>query len=110
MNERGGIALKSSMSRQSLRRSYLICYIISTLCTIFAVALLGWVAICIALEKEPLASVAFLPDMPVFAIFIVIIAIAALSVEAWQHGATFHQRYEALIGKEGPDSVKNEKE
>ena len=91
------------MSRQSLRRSYLICYIIGTLCTIFAVALLGWVAICIALEKEPL-------DMPVFAIFIVIIAIAALSVAAWQHGATFHQRYEALIGKEGPDSVKNEKE
>ena len=88
------------MSRQSLRRSYLICYIIGTLCTIFAVALLGWVAICIA----------FLPDMPVFAIFIVIIAIAALSVAAWQHGATFHQRYEALIGKEGPDSVKNEKE
>ena len=100
--------MKSSMSRQSLRRSYLICYIIGTLCTIFAVALLGWVAICIALEKEPLASVAFLPDMPVFAIFIVIIA--ALSVAAWQHGATFHQRYEALIGKEGPDSVKNEKE
>lgn len=98
------------MSRQSLRRSYLICYIIGTLCTIFAVALLGWVAICIALEKEPLASVAFLPDMPVFAIFIVIIAIAALSVAAWQHGATFHQRYEALIVKEGPDSVKNEKE
>lgn len=98
------------MSRQSLRRSYLICYIIGTLCTIFAVALLGWVAICIALEKEPLASVAFLPDMPVFAIFIVIIAIAALSVAAWQHSATFHQRYEALIGKEGPDSVKNEKE
>ena len=98
------------MSRQSLRRSYLICYIIGTLCTIFAVALLGWAAICIALEKEPLASVAFLPDMPVFAIFIVIIAIAALSVAAWQHGATFHQRYEALIGKEGPDSVKNEKE
>ena len=98
------------MSRQSLRRSYLICYIIGTLCTIFAVALLGWVAICIALEKEPLASVDFLPDMPVFAIFIVIIAIAALSVAAWQHGATFHQRYEALIGKEGPDSVKNEKE
>ena len=98
------------MSRQSLRRSYLICYIIGTLCTIFAVALLGWVAICIALEKEPLASVAFLPDMPVFAIFIVIIAIAALSVAAWQHGATFHQRYEALIGKEGPDSVKNVKE
>lgn len=97
------------MSRQSLRRSYLICYIIGTLCTIFAVALLGWVAICIALEKEPLASVTFLPDMPVFAIFIVIIAIAALSVAAWQHGATFHQRYEALIGKEGPDSVKNEK-
>ena len=102
--------MKSSMSRQSLRRSYLICYIIGTLCTIFAVALLGWVAICIALEKEHLASVAFLPDMPVFAIFIVIIAIAALSVAAWQHGATFHQRYEALIGKEGPDSVKNEKE
>ena len=66
------------MSRQSLRRSYLICYIIGTLCTIFAVALLGWVAICIALEKEPLASVAFLPDMPVFAIFIVIIAIAGV--------------------------------
>ena len=98
------------MSRQSLRRSYLICYIIGKLCTIFAVALLGSVAICNALEKEPLASVAFLPDMPVFAIFIVIIAIAALSVAAWQHGATFHQRYEALIGKEGPDSVKNEKE
>ena len=43
-------------------------------------------------------------------IFIVIIAIAAISVAAWQYGATFHQRYEALTGKEGPDRVKHEKE
>lgn len=98
------------MSRQNLRRSYLICYIIGTSCTVCAIALLAWVAICIALEKEPLASVAFLPDMPVFAIFMVIIAIAAISVAAWQYGATFHQRYEALTGKEGPDRVKHEKE
>ena len=97
--------MKSSMSRQSLRRSYLSCYIIGTICTVCAIALLAWVAICIALEKEPLASVAFLPDMPVFAIFIVIISVAA-----WQYGATFHQRYEALTGKEGPDRVKHEKE
>ncbi|MCB5701687.1 hypothetical protein LIQ46_01400 [Megasphaera elsdenii] len=102
--------MKSSMSRQNLRRSYLICYIIGTICTVCAIALLAWVAICIALEKEPLASVAFLPDMPVFAIFMVIIAIAAISVAAWQYGATFHQRYEALTGKEGPDRVKHEKE
>ena len=100
--------MKSSMSRQSLRRSYLSCYIIGTICTVCAIALLAWVAICIALEKEPLASVAFLPDMPVFVI--VIIAIAAISVAAWQYGATFHQRYEALTGKEGPDRVKHEKE
>ena len=98
------------MSRQNLRRSYLICYIIGTICTVCAIALLAWVAICIALEKEPLVSVAFLPDMPVFAIFMVIIAIAAISVAAWQYGATFHQRYEALTGKEGPDRVKHEKE
>lgn len=98
------------MSRQNLRRSYLICYIIGTICTVCAIALLAWVAICIALEKEPLASVAFLPDMPVFAIFMVIISIAAISVAAWQYGATFHQRYEALTGKEGPDRVKHEKE
>lgn len=98
------------MSRQNLRRSYLICYIIGTICMVCAIALLAWVAICIALEKEPLASVAFLPDMPVFAIFMVIIAIAAISVAAWQYGATFHQRYEALTGKEGPDRVKHEKE
>lgn len=98
------------MSRQNLRRSYLICYIIGTICTVCAIALLAWVAICIALEKEPLASVVFLPDMPVFAIFMVIIAIAAISVAAWQYGATFHQRYEALTGKEGPDRVKHEKE
>ena len=98
------------MSRQNLRRSYLICYIIGTICTVCAIALLAWVAICIALEKEPLASVAFFPDMPVFAIFMVIIAIAAISVAAWQYGATFHQRYEALTGKEGPDRVKHEKE
>lgn len=98
------------MSRQNLRRSYLICYIIGTICTVCAIALLAWVAICIALEKEPLASVAFLPDMPVFAIFMVIITIAAISVAAWQYGATFHQRYEALTGKEGPDRVKHEKE
>ena len=98
------------MSRQNLRRSYLICYIIGTICTVCAIAHLAWVAICIALEKEPLASVAFLPDMPVFAIFMVIIAIAAISVAAWQYGATFHQRYEALTGKEGPDRVKHEKE
>ena len=102
--------MKSSMSRQNLRRSYLICYIIGTICTVCAIALLAWVAICIALEKEPLASVAVLPDMPVFAIFMVIIAIAAISVAAWQYGATFHQRYEALTGKEGPDRVKHEKE
>ena len=51
--------MKSSMSRQSLRRSYLSCYIIGTICTVCAIALLVWVAICIALEKEPLASVAF---------------------------------------------------
>ncbi|WP_302348416.1 hypothetical protein [uncultured Megasphaera sp.] len=102
--------MKSSMSRQNLRRSYLICYIIGTICTVCAIALLAWVAICIALEKEPLASVAFLPDMPVFAIFMVIIAIAAISVAAWQYGATFHQRYEALTGKEGPDRVTHEKE
>ena len=102
--------MKSSMRRQRLRRSYLSCYIIGTICTGCAIALLAWVAICIALEKEPLASVAFLPDMPVFAIFIVIIAIAAISVAAWQYGATFHQRYEALTGKEGPDRVKHEKE
>ncbi|MFV0617884.1 hypothetical protein ACE418_08260 [Megasphaera sp. WILCCON 0056] len=102
--------MKSSMSRQNLRRSYLICYIIGTISTVCAIALLAWVAICIALEKEPLASVAFLPDMPVFAIFIVIIAIAAISVAAWQYGATLHQRYEALTGKEGPDRVKHEKE
>lgn len=102
--------MKSSMSLQNLRRSYLICYIIGTICTVCAIALLAWVAICIALEKEPLASVAFLPDMPVFAIFMVIIAIAAISVAAWQYGATFHQRYEALTGKEGPDRVKHEKE
>ena len=102
--------MKSSMRRQNLRRSYLIRYIIGTICTVCAIALLAWVAICIALEKEPLASVAFLPDMPVFAIFIVIIAIAAISVAAWQYGATFHQRYEALTGKEGPDRVKHEKE
>lgn len=98
------------MSRQSLHRSYVTCYIIGTICTVCAIALLGWVAICIALEKEPLASVAFLPDMPIWAVFIVIIAIAAISVAAWQYGATFHQRYEALIGKEGPDKVKHEKE
>ena len=102
--------MKSSMSRQSLRRSYLSCYIIGTICTVCAIALLAWVAICIALAKEPLASVAFLPEMPVFAIFIVIIAIAAISGAAWQYGATFHQRYEALTGKEGPDRVKHEKE
>ena len=102
--------MKSSMSRQSLRRSYLSCYIIGTICTVCAIALLDWVAICSARETEPLASVAFLPDMPVFAIFIVIIAIAAISVAAWQYGATFHQRYEALTGKEGPDRVKHEKE
>ena len=102
--------MKSSMSRQSLRRSYLSCYIIGTICTVCAIALLAWGGHLHRPGKRALASVAFLPDMPVFAIFIVIIAIAAISVAAWQYGATFHQRYEALTGKEGPDRVKHEKE
>lgn len=102
--------MQPSTNAAALRRLYHICYAVGTVTTLCTVALLGWVAVCIALEKEPLASVAFLPDMPTFCVFIVIAAIAAVSIAAWQYGASFHQRYEALMGKKGPDKVKNEKE
>lgn len=85
---------------QQLRRLYLICYTIGGIFTCMTVALLLWVALCIALEMEPLASLSFLPPMPTFVVFILLFAILAIAIAAWQYGASYHQRYEELLKKE----------
>ena len=84
---------------QKLRYLYLICYTIGSAGTCMSLALLLWVAICIAFEKEPLASISFLPPMPTYIVFILIFAMLAVSIAAWQIGANYHQHYEALLKK-----------
>lgn len=86
-------------TQQRLKHLYLLCYAIGSLCTCITVALLLWVAICIAFEMEPLASVSFLPPMPTYVVFILIFAILAVSIASWQVGANYHQQYETLLKK-----------
>ena len=50
-------------------------------------ALLIWVAVCIALEAEPLAAISFLSHLPTPLRFVIIIAVMAISIAAWQYGA-----------------------
>lgn len=88
-------------NRNSLHRLYLGCYLLGSIGTIVLLALLFWVAVCIFLEKEPLAAVSFLPHMPSFAILIVIAILAIITVFFWNKGAAYHQRYEELETKEG---------
>lgn len=78
----------------SLRRLYILCYAIGTCGSLLTLALLLWVAFCIAIEAEPLASIAFLPDMPAPVVLLLLIAIMFVSAAAWQYGATYHQQYE----------------
>lgn len=87
-------------NRNTLQRLYTLCYIFGSVGTILLVALLFWVAVCIFLEKEPLAAVSFLPAMPSFVVLIIIAVLAILTVFFWQKGAAFHQRYEKAL-KEG---------
>lgn len=102
--------MTSSTNQQTLRRLYRLCYAVGSVLTLCMVALLGWIAVCIALEKEPLASIAFLPDMPTYGVFILIAVTAAVTIAVWQYGASFHQRYEESVRKEGPLDQKHEKE
>lgn len=81
--------MTSSTNQQSLRRLYRLCYAVGSVLTLCMVALLGWIAVCIALEKEPLASIAFLPDMPTYGVFILIAVTAAVTIAVWQYGASF---------------------
>ncbi|MCI1248471.1 MAG: hypothetical protein LKG17_06110 [Megasphaera sp.] len=46
------------------------------------------------MEMEPLASIAFLPNMPTPLIFILLLAIMAIGIACWQTGAKYHVRYE----------------
>lgn len=79
---------------QKLRYTYLLLYAIGGICTLLTLALLGWVAICIALEFEPLAAISFLAHLPLPLRFVCIIAVMAISIAAWQCGANYHQQYE----------------
>ena len=74
--------------------AYRFFYALGAICTIGTVALLGWVAFCIAIEAEPLASLAFLPDMPVWSVFVLLAVVLCISIAAWQKGAALHQQYE----------------
>ncbi len=87
---------------QRLRYKYLLLYTAGTCCTLLTLAMLAWVALCIAMEAEPLAAISFFPDMPTPAAFAVIIAVMAAAVAAWQQGAKYHQQYETLQKERRP--------
>lgn len=74
--------------------TYRLFYAIGAISTAATVALLGWVAFCIAIEAEPLTSIAFLPSLPVWAVFALLILVLVISVFSWQKGATLQQQYE----------------
>lgn len=82
------------------RSAYLILYTIGTCCSLICVSLLGWIAFCIALEREPMASVSFLSWMPTFSLFILLFAIMIIGVASWQYGAKYHERYEEYMKKQ----------
>lgn len=86
--------MTTSTDIQHLRRMYLFLYTIGGTCSLLAVSLLGWIAFCIAMEMEPLASIAFLPNMPTPFVFILLFAIMIIGVVAWQTGAKYHTQYE----------------
>ena len=85
---------------RTLRAAYLALYTLGGCCTAVCVALLAWVAFCIAMEKEPLAAVAFLPHVPAAIVLLFILAIMVLGIVCWQWGARFHQRYEEYVLKQ----------
>ena len=82
------------------RYAYLLLYPIGAFCSFVCVSLLGWIAFCIALEKEPMASVSFLSWMPTFVVFLALFAIMAIGVASWQYGAKYHERYEEYLKKQ----------
>lgn len=88
--------MAASQELSKMRFLYRLCYGIGTICTAMTLALLAWVAFCIAIEAEPLASLSFLPDMPVWGIFALLAIVLISSIFSWQKGAAFHQRYEKL--------------
>ena len=85
---------------KTCRTAFLFLYTLGGCCSVACVALLAWVDFCIAMEKPPLASVAFLSSLPTAAIFIIIIAIMIIGVAAWQWGAKYHQLYEEYMTKQ----------
>lgn len=86
--------LTASIDIQRLRHIYLFLYVLGGFCSLLSISLLGWIAFCIAMEMEPLASIAFLPNMPTPLIFILLLAIMAIGIACWQTGAKYHVRYE----------------
>ena len=91
----GGTDLTPNL--QKLRYTYLLLYTLGGVCTLMTLALLIWVAVCIALEAEPLAAISFLSHLPTPLRFVIIIAGMAISIAAWQYGAKYHQQYEAAL-------------
>lgn len=91
----GGTDLTPNL--QKLRYTYLLLYTLGGVCTLMTLALLIWVAVCIALEAEPLAAISFLSHLPTPLRFVIIIAVMAISIAAWQYGAKYHQQYEAAL-------------
>ena len=57
---------------QKLRYTYLLLYTLGGVCTLMTLALLIWVAVCIALEAEPLAAISFLSHLPTPLRFVII--------------------------------------
>lgn len=87
-------------SAQQLRYKYLVLYTVGGVCSLLTLAMLAWVAVCIAMEAEPLAALSFLPDIPAPLAIAAIIAVTAAAVAAWQCGAKYHQQYESALKKD----------
>ena len=77
------------------RAAYLGLYTLGACFTICLVSLLAWVAYCIAVEAEPLASLSFLPALPQGAIFAILFLSLIICCGCWQLGAMCHQKYTA---------------
>ena len=74
--------------------AYLFFYTVGACCSFLTVALLVWIAYCIAIEAAPLAAISFLAGLPTLAVFALLLLIMVISCAAWQAGAHYHQKFE----------------
>jgi|GEM_PF-1389698 len=76
------------------KTAYMSLYALGTVLSFIMLALLAWIAYCIAIEAEPLAAITILSNLPVAVIFLILLVILVACCAAWQYGAHCHQQYE----------------